>query len=173
MMLEIERKYLLDRMPVVPVHAETWRIEQGYLEIQMDGGNEALMTGEPVEVGGRVRRAVSMDGLVILTHTIKRGVGLVREELERPINIRQFQRVWRNPAAFRLRKTRYRVAVGDRVWEVDEFEDLDMVLAEVELPSRDAETVIPPWLANHIVREVTDEPAYTNHAIARRLAVGG
>ena len=170
---EIERKYLLDGRPALPAGAETWRIEQGYLYHEIPAADADLMTGEPATVGGRVRRAVSDDGRVVLTHTIKRGVGLVREELERSITTDQFERVWDDPATFRLRKTRFRVAAGDRIWEIDEFEDFDMVLAEVELPAADAEVVIPPWLAGHIVREVTDEPAFTNHAIARRLAESG
>ena len=171
--LEIERKYLLDRLPALPDHAEAVRIEQGYLDLETLTADANVMGGEPAEVGGRVRRAVTTDGSVICTHTLKRGIGLVREELQRTITTAQFERVWGDPATFRLRKTRYRVEAGDRLWEIDDFDDFDVVLAEVELPAADAEATIPPWLADHIVREVTDEPAFTNHAIARRLAAGG
>jgi CYTH domain-containing protein len=53
-------------------------------------------------------------------------------------------------------------------WEIDVFEDRPLVLAEVELPSADAEAPPPAWLARHVVREVTDDPAYANSALARR-----
>jgi CYTH domain-containing protein len=148
-------------------------IEQGYLDLETPAPDTDVMICEPAAVGGRVRRAVAHDGSVICTHTVKRGIGLVREELERTITLEQFERVWRDPATFRLRKTRYRVKARDRLWEIDDFDDLDVVLAEVELPTADAEAAIPDWLAAHVVREVTDEPAFTSHAIACRLAGGG
>jgi len=53
------------------------------------------------------------------------------------------------------------------VWEVDEFTDRDLWLAEVELPSADHEAKPPDWLAPHIVREVTNEPEYLNINLAR------
>ena len=40
-----------------------------------------------------------------------------------------------------------------------------LVLAEVELPGEDAPFRLPEWLV--IAREVTDDPAYTNAALAR------
>ena len=46
------------------------------------------------------------------------------------------------------------------------YAGLDLVLAELEIPYVDFQVVFPPWLASHVVREVTDEPAYRNVAIA-------
>ena len=60
--LEIERKYLLDRLPALPKDAEAVRIEQGYLDLETDAGGVDVMTAEPAEVGGRVRRAAARDG---------------------------------------------------------------------------------------------------------------
>jgi CYTH domain-containing protein len=65
-----------------------------------------------------------------------------------------------------LRKRRYRVPQGDLVWEIDQFLDRDLVLAEVELPGPRSEVSIPEWLRPHILREVTEDPAYTNAHLA-------
>jgi CYTH domain-containing protein len=62
---------------------------------------------------------------------------------------------------------------GDRVWEVDRFLGLPVVLAECELPSADAPLSVPPWLAPWIDREVTEEPAYRNYELARRAGLAG
>ncbi len=52
------------------------------------------------------------------------------------------------------------------VREVDEFagENAPLVMAEVELTRIDDEVALPPWVG----REVTDDPAYTNAALAQR-----
>ena len=42
----------------------------------------------------------------------------------------------------------------------------DLVLAEVELSSASERPALPDWLAPHVVREVTDDPRFTNLALA-------
>ena len=62
-------------------------------------------------------------------------------------------------------KTRYRIRVGEHVWEVDEFhgENRGLVVAEVELDSEDQPFERPPWLGE----EVTGDPRYYNSALSR------
>ena len=56
---------------------------------------------------------------------------------------------------------------GELIWEVDEFTDRDLVLAEVELPSEDVKPGLPDWIAPYVVREVTGESEYANINLAR------
>jgi CYTH domain-containing protein len=161
--LEIERVFLLDRMPTLPPGAIALQIEQGYLP---DESNDAAGLEHVRE--GRIRRITKPDGSVSCVHTIKRGVGRVRTEIEQPMSLEQFQQLWPRTRGRRIVKMRHKVAQGDRVWEIDEFRDLPLVLAEVELPRADAEVKLPPWLSPHVVREVTDEPEYRNFALALR-----
>lgn len=166
--LEIERTYLLDRMPELPPGAIELRIEQGYLPEPPAGAPEH---DDPRWIHeGRLRRVIAPDGTVRCVHTIKRGSGLVRSEIECEISIEAFERAWPRTAGRRLRKRRYRVESDGRCWEVDAFDDLDLVLAEVELPDPEAAVVIPDWLQPRIVREVTDEKQYRNYELALRLA---
>jgi CYTH domain-containing protein len=53
------------------------------------------------------------------------------------------------------------------MWEIDEFLDRELVLAEIELPAVDSPVELPAWLREHVVREVTAEPDYVNRALAR------
>lgn len=154
---EIERVFLLRGMPPLPPHAETWLIEQGYLP--------PAETGSDLE--GRLRRQVE-GGTTRHLLTRKRGLGLVRSEEEREISPAEFARWWPRTEGRRLRKTRHRVAAGGAIWEIDRFEGLELVLAEVELPDPHAPIEIPPWLAPLVVREVTEDPRYRNFEIARR-----
>lgn len=159
--MEIERKYLLREMPAIPdvQQAEIWLIEQGYLE-----PNHASALRE-----GRLRRTTLSDGSIECFHTIKRGVGVVREEFENRITSAEFEEAWPRTTGARLRKTRFRFPVGGLIWEIDVFEGIDLVLAEVELPASDTPVEFPAWLEPCVVREVTDDPAFTNASIARRM----
>lgn len=163
-MIEIERKFLLDTLPSIPGDAEVRRIEQGYLG--RDDAADAALTE------GRIRRAVNADGSIVCTHTVKTGSGLVRRETEREITESDFERAWPHTAGRRLRKTRHRVTDGGLTWEIDAFDDLDLVLAEVELPDSRTEAIVPPWLEPHVVRDVTDEPEYRNYELASKIGRG-
>lgn len=146
---EIERKFLLDRLPPLPAGHEVLQIEQGYL-------------GD----GLRLRRVLGARGERHLL-TEKRGEGLVRWEREEEIDAARFRSLWPATAGRRLEKRRFRVRAGAHTWEVDAFLDRELTLAEVELRHPDEEVALPGWLAPRVVREVTLEPGYRNFALAR------
>ncbi len=162
---EIERVFLLRAVPDPLPTGEVWRIEQGYLP-------PAAGT-DPTQLEGRLRRVEHADGRVEHVHTLKRGLGLVREETERTIDAATFAREWPRTAGRRLSKIRTRITEGDRIWEIDRFLALPVALAECELPSPDAPLAIPAWLAPFIAREVTEEPAFRNSELARRAGLLG
>jgi CHAD domain-containing protein/CYTH domain-containing protein len=150
--LEIERKFLLTGLPSLEDVEPPVEIEQGYLP------GERLVE--------RVRRIASEEG-VELARTVKEGSGLTRLEVEEPVTAEVFERLWPLTEGRRLRKRRYRVPAGDLTWEIDEFLDRDLVLAEVELtPGAPTEVEIPAWLRPHVEREVTGEEAYSNFKLA-------
>jgi len=67
-----------------------------------------------------------------------------------------------------VHKRRYSIRESeDLVWEIDEFLDRDLVLAEIELPRSEMKVELPPWLKDVLDREVTDEPEYSNARLAR------
>jgi len=148
---EIERKYLLRGLPERVQGAESVEIEQGYLP----GG----------VVRERLRRAVGPRG-ARWTRTVKVGTGVVRAEFEEEIPPSEFSRLWPLTEGARLRKRRYRVPDGELTWEIDEFLDRPLVLAEIELPTEDTAVVVPEWLEPWLEREVTSEPEFSNLRIA-------
>lgn len=150
--LEIERKFLLTGRPEIPDGVKTKTIDQGYLP------------GETLRE--RVRKIVVGDS-VQYVRTIKSGVGVSRFELEEETTQPIFDVLWGLTEGCRLRKIRHVVPVGDRVWEIDEFLDRDLYLAEIELQSADEVVEPPAWLAGVIDRDVTEDGAYTNLMLAR------
>lgn len=162
---EIERVFLLRGLPDPMPAGEAWRIEQGYLP--------PASGADPTQLEGRLRRIERPDGSVEFVHTVKRGLGLVREETERTIGREEFERHWPRTEGRRLRKVRTRIAHGHQVWEVDRFVDLPVVLAECELDRPDEPVEMPAWLVPLVVREVTEEPAFRNSELARRAGLLG
>jgi CYTH domain-containing protein len=113
----------------------------------------------------RLRRAVGPRG-ARCTRTVKIGTGVSRAEFEEEIPAAEFQRLWPLTEGARLKKRRYRVPDGPLMWDVDEFLDRPLVLAEVELPAEDTPVEPPEWLAPSIAREVTGEAEFSNLRIA-------
>ena len=150
---EIERKYLLSELPTLPDDSTVVEIEQGYAP----GKN----------VQERLRHVRSIDGTTIRhVRTVKLGKGLVRTEIEEEISPDVFARMWPITEGRRLRKRRYATRSGRHTWEVDEFLDRALVLAEVELSDPNEAIVLPEWLASVLVRDVTDEREYSNSVLA-------
>ncbi|KAA3634370.1 MAG: CYTH domain-containing protein, partial [Proteobacteria bacterium] len=65
-----------------------------------------------------------------------------------------------------VRKTRHYVTIGSHTYEVDEFEgeNAGLVVAEVELKTRDEAFPKPAWLGE----EVSGDPRYLNSNLASR-----
>ncbi len=150
--VEIERKYLLRELPPAARDTAAVEIRQGYLP------------------GARLverLREVRRDGAASWFRTVKSGTGVLRQELEEETTRDLFETVWPLTEGRRVAKRRYRVPAGDLTWEIDEFLDRDLILAEVELPAVDVPVEPPEWLRGFIVREVTGDPDYANARLAR------
>ena len=141
--MEIERKFL--------VQDDSWRsgaqgvlLRQGYLPTQGKGTVRVRVAGEKAYL------------------TIKGPTkGLVRSEFEYPIPLADATSLLASLCQEPLiEKYRYRIPVGDLVWEVDEFlgANQGLVVAEVELTSPDQPLNLPAWVG----QEVSDDPRYRN-----------
>jgi CHAD domain-containing protein/CYTH domain-containing protein len=151
-MLETERKFLLRRLPETAQEVPGVEIEQGWLP------------------GTRVVerwRKIRASGEPICYRTVKSGQGLTRVELEEKTSSELFEHIWPLTEGRRVVKRRRRVPAEGVTWEIDEFLDRELVLAEVELPSQDATVEVPEWLKPYVVREVTGDPEYSNRKLAR------
>ena len=156
--LEIERKYLI-RMP-----------DEGLLDSLAQGRAWIEQTYLSAEAGTteRVRVSRSPGGEPVYTHTVKkRRSSLTREELETEISREEYEALLRraDPALQVIRKTRWRIPFEEHTLEVDRFPFwADRALLEVELHSEKEAVALPEWAL--LIREVTQEEAYTNRSLA-------
>lgn len=146
-MKEIERRFLcrVEQPDALRAASRRSEIRQGY-----------ITEGEPAV---RIR---ARDGKYLLT--IKAGRGLVRDEVEVVVDEESGKKLFEMTGDRQLEKVRY---VIDR-WEVDVFRGPleGLVLAEVELRSPDER--LPPAPAGiALLRDVTDDPRFTNQNLAR------
>jgi adenylate cyclase len=146
---EVERKFL--------VSGDAWRAAS-------DDGIEMsqfYLVAEP----DRSVRVRMKDAAAILT--VKLGAGpRVRDEFEYEIPRADADDMRTHARGRLIRKTRHHVRHRGHVYEVDVFhDDLEgLVVAELETEDDVPDGDLPPWLG----REVTDEPAYYNAALATR-----
>ncbi|PID81764.1 adenylate cyclase [bacterium DOLJORAL78_65_58] len=139
---EIERKYLLvgDAWKSL---AEGTLYRQGYL----NSAKERVV---------RVRTMGSKAALTIKGVT----VGATRLEFEYEIPFDDCEQLLELCEQPLIEKTRYRIAAGGLIWEVDEFHGANqgLVVAECELESEDQIVDKPAWVGE----EVTGDPRYFN-----------
>ena len=155
--LEIERKYLLSFVPDDARDGRQVDIAQGYVP---GAQLHERIRRVSERYGGRRREDR-------FYRTVKLGEGVSRTEIEEETTPAIFEAMWPLTKGHRLRKRRYTVGVDGKMWEIDEFKNRDLVLAEIELESEDEEVRMPRWLAQAVQREVTLEPAFQNINLAR------
>lgn len=153
MNIEIERKFLLRGLPDLPPVSDVLEIDQGYIP--------------GVRLLERLRRQRHRDGTIRYFRTVKVGSGVERIELEDETDKSTFEHLWQLTEGRRLRKRRHLVPDGNLTWEVDEFTDRALHLAELEIETATTAIRIPDWLKPVLVRDVTDEREYTNRNLAR------
>lgn len=157
---EIERKYLIS-MPDPSVFfpengAVRYDIEQIYLTSD-DRINRRI----------RCRKG---GGMTRCTYTEKvRISALVRLETEGEISLSAYEEKKKeaDPACLPLEKIRYVIPYGGHLCEIDVFPFWQhCALLEIECESEEeaARLTLPPWVT--LLREVTQDPDYTSHALA-------
>lgn len=145
---EIERKFL--------VLNDTWRdlaegryYCQGYIPTQ---GRQTVRV-----------RIIGSQGYLTLKGPV---VGMSRSEFEYKIPATDAQamlaELCQKPF---IEKKRYRIPLGEVVWEVDEFlgENQGLILAEVELTHAEQQVDLPDWIG----KEVTGDPRYYNSNLVK------
>lgn len=141
---EIERKFL--------VQGDRWRED-------VDAGIAYAQGYLSTDPGRSVRVRIAGDRGYL---TIKgQGDGLRRREFEYSIPVNDAWELLEHlcPPPL-IEKTRYRLPLGDVVWEIDEFagDNADLIVAEVELNHPEQTLTLPDWVG----AEVTHDPRYYN-----------
>ncbi len=146
---EIERKFLVAKLPDDLSNNEKNDIRQGYLHTDNEDAEVRIR-----QKGGKYYR------------TEKIGHGLERQENEQEISQEEFEELWPQTVA-RVEKTRYEIPIDGTVIELDVYHgNLEgRAVAEIELSSADARIDLSglDWLGE----EVTGAKEYSNAELAQ------
>lgn len=149
---EIERKFLVKKLPKAYKKYPSRLVIQGYI-VATDDGSEV-----------RIRKE---RGKLYLT--IKIGGDLKRTERTIQLTKRQFMSLWPLTLGRRIKKVRYEIKLGENIAELDIYSDKlkGLKIVEVEFNSvREARKFkLPKWFG----KEVTYDKRYKN----RNLAIYG
>ena len=146
---EIERKFLIKRLPLEILRSRHFRLAQGYLAKDRGGRHVRLR---------KKAKAMSL--------TFKVGRGSAREEREIKLSPAQFAMLWPATRGRRLHKTRYEIPWKKLKIEVDIYHGRNhgLVVAEVEFKNHASRRKFKPprWFG----REITGEKRYSNVRLA-------
>ena len=162
--MEIERKFLiripdLMRLEDLPNCSKVDMI-QTYLKNQPDG-TEA-----------RVRQR-GQNGNFICYRTEKRRISdTTRVEVDRRIDMKEYISFLAeaDPERRPIYKTRYCLTENNRYYEIDIYPEWKkQAILEIELKSEDEEIVMPEGIK--VIKEVTNDRAYTNYEMAKKMPI--
>ena len=157
--LEIERRFLLKRLPQYALTGLELLIEQFYIRRQ-----DEFFRIRSEAPRARHHMVYSYDR----TYKEKVSHGVFKEKIE-VIDLHQFI-LFQIEAHKRMKKTRYVVPhVADLKWQIDKPLDCQLVIAEIELPAIDHPLTLPPFLQEVLIMEVTGMEEFSNYNLAEPI----
>ena len=155
--LEIERKWLLRKLPVFEFD-ETIHIIQHYLN---DAAGKRF----------RLRRSEYVQGseIVVKYHInskteIRKGVA---EEYEEELDLANYtERLTSNKQLKLIEKIRYVKTINGMKYEFDVYEDIALVTLEIEFPTENTDIVLDKTVQELVIKDVTGIPEFSNYSLA-------
>lgn len=163
MKIEIERKFLLKSMPIIQPN-EIFSIEQYYWKNKND-------------IWERARTYHSNINGDSYIHTIKKSISKgVNMEDEKTLTKAEFESfknicLTKGEQAKFITKERWVYEIDSQLkWEVDKFNnDYHLIIAEIEIPSKNYKITIPNFIEELILLEVTGIKQFSNKSLSIRI----
>lgn len=162
MNLEIERKFLLKSLPEIQPE-QIVEIHQFYFKNQAG-------------IWERARSWSSSNGDVKYIHTIKKSVSKsTNMEDEHFLSLKEFNafkdKCYKTPNDSKyIKKTRHIYKDGNLKWEVDEFNSgYQLIIAEIEIPTEDYEVILPDYIKDLVLIEVTGMKPFSNRSLSLKI----
>jgi len=158
MKLEIEKKFLLKALP-------NKKYDDKYLIDQYYWKNKSNIW----ERARTYHSEISGDSYI---HTIKKSVSKsVNIEDEKELTKDEFEifrnKCIRDPNSRFISKERYIYKYGDLKWEVDNFDNgYRLIVAEIEIPKKSYRVVIPDYISDVLLMEVTGLKQFSNRNLS-------
>ena len=175
MKLEIERKFLLKSIPIENPNI-IYYIEQYYLKNQ-SGIWERVRKYQTVSTFKDIYNYLIIENSESYLHTIKKSVskGISSEE-ERILSFVEYdefkQNCLKNNESRFINKFRFVYEISDGLkWEVDIFNNgYHLIIGEIEIPRKNYQIIIPDYIKDVILMEVTGIKEFNNRNLSLILS---
>jgi CYTH domain-containing protein len=164
-MLEIERKFLLKEVPHVE-YDDILNISQYYIR-----EDNIWVRFRKIES----KMTSDIKYIKTIKKTVKPGVSDEEEwDLDKETYEAMVKKCFSALSESRyIKKTRhikkFQIEGIDLKWEIDEFSDISLVMAEVEIPEEDFFVYLPNWMIGYKIMEVSNFKEFSNRRLARRI----
>lgn len=162
MKLEIERKFLLKSVPNL-LADQVVEIEQFYFKND-SGIWERARSWSPNNSKKKyihtIKKTVSKGVNIEDEHDLtKKEFNLFKDKCYKTINESKY-----------IKKIRHIYKDGHLKWEIDDFNySCNLIIAEIEIPTKDYQVVIPDFLKDLILLEVTGLKPFSNRSLASKI----
>ncbi len=157
--LEIERKFLLKQLPDVEFE-NSKKIIQCYVWSKKKNGYD------------RYRESIDVKTMKAkYFHTFKNRLKAgVQEEYEEEITEKKFYKYFNDENHdLYIEKDRHIYTKKGLTWEIDVFQDMSLIIAEIELPEENYDLKIPKKINKEVIMEVTEFPQFYNSNLAFKV----
>lgn len=165
--LEIENRFLLKNLPELKYH-KVLHIIQYYLRFDASGVGSRIRESKDATTKGVPCPFPFGHPTTYDINTKKNVRPGVDEENERKISKKKFEAL-KTDAGTVITKTRYIYKAGKLKWEIDVFQSLKLIIAEIELPKEGHKFTMPGEIATELIMDVTGIPHFTNRSLAHRI----
>lgn len=152
-MVETERKFLLKRVPHIQ-YDDCIMIDQYYISDRSADKTERV----------RISQRDNQDPTYIYTSKEKIS-DMSANEIERDLTEEEFNE-YLGQSDRNITKTRWVKEQNDLKWEIDQMIGINLIIAEIEIPSEDYPLHIPHWIEDNLVMEVTGCKHFSNSNLA-------
>ncbi len=156
MALEIERKWLLKRLPNWD-YDQVLSIAQYYVENQVSG------------IPFRLRKSTNtITGRTSYYHTEKMPISKgVFEETERTLGVEEFENLLQKyPVHKAIIKDRHIKVFDGHKYEIDTYKNITLTTLEVEFNSEETQITLPEIITREMIMELTGIKEFSNYALA-------
>ena len=158
---EVERKFLLKRIPDLK-YEKIIHIKQYYLESKSGSSD-------------RIRRSEGKNGVKYYRTIKNRKSERASEEIENEITKKEFYDLKKRSHS-NISKYRHIIKEGEYKWEIDKFDNIELVMAEIEMISNDDHLTdvvnkinslsLPQFIIDNFIMEVSDFRPFSNKRLA-------
>lgn len=152
--VEIERRFILRNLPpMARKHGTVLNIGQFYRE-----SDEGVIRYRVTGISGQPDRYEK-----IIKLPVSKGINT---EQTLPVTKESFQQEVNGSMRY-IAKKRFVVLEGAYKFEFDVFEDIKLVILEVELDNLEEDIDFPDWIKREIIAEITGMKEFSNYNMAR------